>query len=239
MKQTIRRWAHAIGYDIRKYRPADTMELLLPHVLKQRNVDVVLDIGANQGQFAKQLRETGYAGRIISVEPLKDSHEKLTDAARHDPNWIVAERMAIGDKDGEISIHRSANAVSSSVLDILPAHTEAAPQSAYEGEEVVPLRCLDSTLSDWVPSEESTLFLKIDVQGYEDRVLAGAQKSIGRIIGIQAELSLVPLYRGQILYDEMMRRFRNLGYDLYAVMGGFADRQSGRMYQFDVLYVRP
>lgn len=238
MKQLIKSLIRSLGYDVRKYRPSDSLETLVAHMLRERGIRTVLDVGANEGQFAEQLRAEGYDGRILSFEPLAGPHAALSGAAQHDPNWTVADRMAIGDEDGEIEINRSGNSVSSSILDILPAHTAAAPASVYEGTERVPIHRLDTLWPDWV-GDEAAVFLKLDVQGYEDRVLTGAQGVLPAIAGIQTELSLLPLYEGQVLHEAMLARLNQQGYELYALWGGYANPRSGRMLQYDVLCMRP
>ncbi len=238
MKQLIKRLARSVGYDIRKYRPSDSIETLVAHILKQQDINLVIDVGANTGQFGQLLRAEGYTGRIISVEPLADAHRQLQDVAANDSDWQVAARMALGAEDGELPINRSRNTVSSSILDMLPAHEESAPDSVYEAQETVPVRRLDSVLDEWSVGPNEYFLLKLDVQGYEDRVLDGATGVESRVAAVQCECSTVPLYDGQVLHSELMHRLEAKDFGLYAVWGGYADRSSGRMLQFDVLYVR-
>lgn len=239
MKSIIRKTLRRVGYDIRKYRPATTLETLVAHVARIRSIRTLVDIGANTGQFARLMRGEGYDGRILSVEPLAAPHAELSLAAKDDPNWFVLDRMALGAADGEIEINRSRNTVSSSILAIRPEHTVSEPASVYEGTERVPIRRLDHVLPGWLKEPEESALLKMDVQGYEDRVLEGAEGVLPRIAGIQAELSTVPLYEGQMLYQAMLDRIRSRGFELYAVWGGYADRKTGRMLQFDVLMMKP
>lgn len=238
MKTLIKRLMRSIGYDICRYRPSDHIESCVAHYLETHNIRTVIDVGANNGQFGRTLRTEGYAGRIISVEPLADAHAELSQVAAADPNWTVADRMALGAESGEAEINRSRNRFSSSLLDILPAHTDAAPDSVYEGTEKIPLRRLDEMVPIWLPDNPEPLLLKLDVQGYEDRVLAGAEGVWSRIHAVQTELSLVPLYEGQQLYDGILDLLKAQGFELYSLWGGYADQRSGRMLQFDVLMVK-
>jgi len=145
--------------------------------------------------------------------------------------------MAIGDADGTVSIHMAGNSVSSSILDMLPAHERAAPGSAYVASETVPLRRLDGVAGEYLAGARRIL-LKIDAQGYEDRVLAGAAGLLDRITAIQTELSLVPLYAGQLLFDEMRKRVEALGFELYAVFPGYVEERTGRTLQLDGFFLR-
>ena len=129
--------------------------------------DVILDIGANTGQFAQGLRAAGYHGHIISFEPLTDVHATLVATADSDPLWDVAERCAAGASDGWAEISIAGNSYSSSLLPMLDLHREAAPQSGYVGTEPCRVITLNSYIEQTF-SDPSTLFgLKIDTQGFE------------------------------------------------------------------------
>ncbi len=103
--------------------------------------------------------------------------------------------------------------------------------------ETVEIRRLDSIADEYMEPDDH-LFMKIDVQGYEDRVLKGAEGILPEILGIQVELSSVPLYKGQVLFDKVMNYVLNMGFELYELIPGLRDRKSGRLYQFDGIFFR-
>jgi FkbM family methyltransferase len=206
-------------------------------MLRNRSVDLVLDVGANHGQFARSLRNAGYEGRLVSFEPLSKAHAELMRVSRGDARWEVAPRAAVGDHEGETRINIAGNSLSSSVLDMLDSHRDAEPESAYVGSEPVRLARLD-TLALGYLHPETVPFLKIDVQGYEDQVLSGATEVLARAQGLQLELSFVPLYSGQRLFDELTGTLRALGFAIWAVSPGFCDPRSGRMLQVDAVLFR-
>jgi hypothetical protein len=80
--------------------------------------------------------------------------------------------------------------------------------------------------------------MKIDTQGYESRVLQGAQGSLARIDTVQMELSLVPLYEGELLFQEMWELLRAKGYTLVAIESGFSAPASGQLLQVDGIFHR-
>ena len=100
--------------------------------------DVILDVGANTGQFAKNLRASGYHGHIISFEPLSSAHAILASAATSDSLWDVAERCAVGASDSWTTINIAGNSYSSSLLPMLDLHREAAPEIGVSGNGAVP-----------------------------------------------------------------------------------------------------
>ena len=143
-------------------------------------------MGANIGQFGRSLRDLGYEGRIVWFEPLHAAWNQLAEARRNDSLWEVADRAAIGNEDGEPEINVSGNSVSSSVLKMLKAHVRAAPAAAYVGTEKVPVRRLDTIGTDYL-HDDSTLFIKIDTQGYEAQVLKGASDLLQKAVGLHLE----------------------------------------------------
>lgn len=237
MKEIIRSLARASGYDIRRFQPDSSDEARLRALLAHQAVDLVLDVGANAGQYGALLRKLGYAGRIVSFEPLSAPHAALSAAASGDAAWTVADRMAIGDRDGTIEINVSENSASSSILPMHGRHLAAAPQSQYVSVETVPIRTLASVAGAAL-ADARRPFLKIDTQGYESQVLDGAAAVLPRIQGLQLELSLVPLYEGQALYREVIERLTAAGFELHAVLPGFSDNRTGRMMQMDGVFFR-
>lgn len=236
MRNWIKQQLRRRGYDLHKFLPAVSPDAQLALALSVMRIDLVIDVGANTGQFGQLLREIGYRGRIRSFEPLGTAWQALCAAAAGDAGWSVAPRGAIGRENGTISINVAGNSASSSVLPMLDRHREAAPHSAYVGTEDVPIARLDEALAN-VPASDR-LFVKIDTQGYEAAVLDGAPDTLNRAIGVQLELSLVPLYQGAPLMRDMLARMDAVGYDVWAIWPGFADPATGRLLQMDGIFVR-
>lgn len=226
-----------LGIDVARYRPdrsisARRMKLLLNH-----DISVVFDVGANSGQYGKMLREGGYRGRIVSFEPLTTAYKYLVNNARHDPNWQTF-NTALGDHDGKAIINISANSYSSSLLDILPAHLQYSLESSYIGKEEITVCRLDSIISEYGVDGEN-IYLKIDTQGYEKKVLEGAESSLSNIIGVEMECSLIPLYQDEPLLSEMLSIMSIKGYTLMSVDLGIISSSTGQVLQIDCIFFRP
>ncbi|MBI3529711.1 MAG: FkbM family methyltransferase [Betaproteobacteria bacterium] len=237
MKEAIKNLLRKAGFQIGRYAVQTSTAAQLQCLLQYAGIDLIIDVGANSGQYAMALRAHGYRGRIVSFEPLAGAHAQLQKAARGDAHWQVAQRMALGDAEGEVTIRVAGNSQSSSVLDMLSEHESAAPGSRFIGSELSPLRRVDQVAGDYMQGMQSVL-LKIDTQGYEDRVLRGATGIMNRISAIQVELSLVPLYAGQLLFDEMRREIESLGYVLFAIFPGYVNQNTGQTVQVDGFFVR-
>ena len=205
--------------------------------LKAHNINVVFDVGANIGQFASELREYGYEGKIVSFEPLPDAHQALMDKSNGDKNWFIHPRCAIGAYSGEIEINVATNSVSSSILRMLTAHEDAAPESQFSHKSIATMVTLDSVLKEYT-SLQDKIFIKIDTQGYEWSVLDGAELAINQCKGLSLELSLIPLYEGQKLWIEIVERLKKSHHSLFAIQPCFIDPKTGQTLQVDGLFFR-
>ncbi|HEU0153892.1 MAG TPA: FkbM family methyltransferase [Arenimonas sp.] len=237
IEATIRRAANRFGLDVTRYRPQSTELGRLRAMLSHHQVDMVLDVGANAGQFANGIRRVGYSGQIISYEPLAEPHALLMEASKQDPAWHVAERVVVGRAPGVVEMKVAGNSVSSSVLPMLAMHSDAAPGSETVATQSVSVQTLDS-LALPLLGPDARLFIKIDTQGYEDRVLDGATALLDRARGVQLEVSLVPLYEGQATREALMSRMEAAGFSLWSIWPGFFDPTSGRLLQFDATFFR-
>jgi len=219
-------------------RGVGSEELAVKQLLAYAGADVVLDVGANVGQFAQLVLKTGFGGRIISFEAVPSVHRILAEqAARRAAQWTVAPCAALGRERGKVTFNLSANTVSSSILPMKDAHLDAAPESRYVDSQVVDVERLDELARPLLP-RTGRLFIKVDTQGYEKEVLKGATGLLPQTVAIQLELSLVPLYEGAPTFNEMIAFVQDHGYELFAIVPGFQDERTGRLLQVDGLFVR-
>jgi FkbM family methyltransferase len=220
-----------VPYDYRLHPVARRM-----HLLKAHGVTLILDVGANIGQYGRELRELGFSGRIVSFEPLKSAYAKLERNAERDPLWTTF-NCGIGSSDGITEINVAANVHSSSMLPMLPRHLASAPESSYRSREEIRLRAMDSILPE-IGADGEIIFLKSDTQGYEAEVLKGAPLTLARAVGVQMEMSLVPLYDGETLLADMIHEMGMKGFQLMSLEQGFADPATGQLLQADGIFFR-
>jgi FkbM family methyltransferase len=238
LKSAIRTAFRKLGLEVHRYvPPVPPPPSPIISSLRKFEIDLVLDIGANTGQFASEIRQCGYTGRIVSFEPLSQAHAALMQASAADSMWEAYPRCALGDHDGEVEINIAGNSESSSILPMLEAHQSAAPGSAYQGKETVPIKTLDAVAGQYLKDARAP-FLKIDTQGFEWHVLDGARNALPHIKGILVELSLVPLYEGQHLWREVIDRLETAGFTLWAFQPVFSDQATGRTLQVDGIFYR-
>ena len=215
---------------------------LEPQVLKNAldvsGATVVLDVGANVGQFGDMVFAAGFKGKVVSFEAIRRAHQQLAvHAEKSGHSWSVAPCAAIGSSRGQIEVNISANSVSSSILPMKHAHLEAAPQSHYVESQTVGMERLDEIAAPLV-SATAKLMIKVDTQGYELEVLKGATGLLPQTVALQLELSLVALYEGAPTLVEMISYAQSQGFELFSIVPGFWDIRNGRSLQVDGFFVR-
>ncbi|ASW86157.1 FkbM family methyltransferase [Mycobacterium intracellulare] len=234
----VRLIARAVPSELLRYFSERNWKRKFVKQLESLNVSVVFDIGSNTGQYAAGLRKAGYQGRMISFEPLSQPFATLEKRAAKDPLWDCR-RYALGDADGTVSVNIAGNAAqSSSVLPMLKSHQDAFPPANYVGAEDVAVYRLDSVAPEILRPTDVT-FLKIDVQGFEKQVLAGSESTLANsCVGMQLELSFLPLYEGSMLIPEALEWAYSKGFTLTGLLPCFIDPRDGRMLQADGVFLR-
>ncbi|SDE03455.1 methyltransferase, FkbM family [Mucilaginibacter pineti] len=204
-------------------------------IFRQKQIDCILDVGANTGQYAESVL-SNYSCRIISFEPMKREFDKLNKKLSKYKQW-TAHHIGLGESEEQLSINVSANSFSSSLLN-LNAETLGYNQDiGYVGNETVQIKRLDAIWNELNITGNRTL-LKIDTQGYEARILNGCRDIVDQLFGIQVELSVVQLYQGEPLFDEMFHKILALGFDLYVIEPGYKDPHTGKLLQLEAVFFR-
>jgi FkbM family methyltransferase len=232
VKAAARSLLRRLGIEVSRYAPRNVLQLRRPLLLAEEGIDLVLDVGAGDGAWAKALRGQGYTGRIVSFEPLPESYAVLR--ARLDERW-EAHPLALGAEAGRRTFQVSANRQSSSLLPMHERHLRSAPESAVTGSIEVDVARLDD-LGVVRPGERA--YLKVDVQGTELDVLRGAAATLPSVRLLEAELSTVTLYEGQALIGEVIQYVNAAGFDLIGLERAFRDRKTGDVLQVNGLFRR-
>lgn len=219
-----------------RHRKPRNLRDQLVHALVFHGIDAVIDVGANRGQYARRLRRHGWRGPILSFEPLPDVHAELVRAAAPDPDWIVAPPLALGDATGTAVLERSAESDMSSLLPQGDLLRRISPTSRIVGRVEVAIDRLDRRPE--IRDAWRRLFLKLDVQGFEPRVLAGAAGLGERLVGVQLEAGLVPLYEGEKDFRATLDAMAAAGFGLHLLIPGYYERKLGRQLQVDMVFFR-
>lgn len=221
----------------RPKKPDPPKPIVIRSFIDSRRIANVIDVGANSGQFALWLRkQLGYQGRIISLEPLPGPFAELQARAAEDTQWSAL-NLALGDTDGIMPINIAGNVVSSSILPMLERHVRSAPSSAYVGSIDVPVRRLAS-LPELCAAARDRCLLKIDAQGYEQQILDGTGSLVEGLSLLYLEASLVPLYEGGVLIEELIAHLRRRGFAPVDIARGYRDGTTGQQLQADILFAK-
>lgn len=238
MKRVIQSLFHFFGFELSRFPRKASLprrDFHFLQLLKKFEIDLVLDVGAANGGYGDWLRTLGYNSRIISFEPLQISFAELVKKTNGDERWNAV-NLALGENNESTHIHVAGNLDSSSLLPMLPTHETAAPHSIVTHTAHIEKIKLDNFDHPWLGNSKS-IFLKMDVQGYEMKVLEGAHELLNKVKGLQIEMSFIPLYKDQLLFEEMMTYVKSIGFDMYYIRPGFAD-QEGRLLQCDGIFFR-
>ena len=199
-----------------------------------QNCDFVIDIGANNGQWIDEVRNHGYSGEAICIEPLKKNYNKLKVGTSHN---TVAINCAVGNKNGYIYINQASNdGLSSSILELDNHHINGVPNVKYTGKEKVKISKLSKILET---NTHKKIFVKIDTQGYEFEVLKSIdKKNFTRVYAFEIETNLVSTYKKVTLIEDIIKFLRNRGYQPLRIENGFGMPNFGQQLQVDILFVK-
>jgi FkbM family methyltransferase len=199
--------------------------------MRKQGITLVLDVGANAGWYGSGLRKNArYLGRILSFEPVTEPFEALARLSADDPNW-ECRQLALSSHDGAADMTVTAATEFSSFLPLRKATTGG----GRVGTQNVSTARLDS-LS--VIGPQDVVMLKLDVQGFEPAVLAGAAETLERVTLLETEVILADVYEGQPTFREMVDLCDDLGFRPISFALGNLNYSTGELGFLDILFGR-
>jgi FkbM family methyltransferase len=196
----------------------------------------VLDVGANTGQFAVAAAKLFPGARVYSFEPLPECVTQLRRHANKLPNLTIYP-FALGDREtGDLPFNVNSHSQSSSALRLTEGHRTAFPDEQETVSTTVEASTLDRIfeLIDLAPP----VLLKLDVQGYEAKVLLGGVKTLKRVDYVVLEASLRPMYEGEVLFLDLVCLMAGYGFHFLRPVGWLTDRKTDEVLQIDTLFER-
>jgi FkbM family methyltransferase len=214
IKKSIHKLFQYFGYEFIKLGHFDQgLGSHLVKVFTSRDIDCVLDVGGNTGQYGTYLREIGYTGFIVSFEPVSSAFAALQKKTENDQKWICY-NIALGDQAGEREINVFSDTQFSSFLQASDYSKSMWQDIRSSTSEITTIARLDDLFADIrEKTSAGRYFLKLDTQGFDLNVFRGARESLKDIYAMQSELSLISVYRG------MQNSFA--GIEQYRVSGFF------------------
>jgi FkbM family methyltransferase len=208
-------------------------------ILREMRINCVLDVGGNRGQFGLRLRKAGYDGRIVSFEPLPHLAEQLHEHADKDPEWHVM-HFALGNEESEAEMTVvAAGGATSSLLPVSEFGKQWSPRLEGIRKEMVLIRRLEDVFDEAIAGiDRPRVFLKMDTQGYDLRVFHGAGDRIKDVLGLQSEISCVPLYDGMPRMPESVATYESAGFEVTGIFPVSRDNERLRVIELDVIMIR-
>src|SRR3989344_8752169 len=228
MLMKIKRLLNKLGFDIKRYHP------LYDTTINPLGIKTVIDIGANVGMFSREMRGRFPDVRIYAFEPLSSCYQELVMRMGSD-NRFRAWNVALGDSEGKTEIQKSSFHPSSSLLQMTSLHKKLYPRSKDVETESIEVKRLDD-IDNLIL--EKNILIKMDVQGFEDKVIAGGKKTIEKAAVIIVENSFIALYENQPLFDDIYKLLTSLGFSYYGDAGRHYSRFSGKLIYEDSVFIK-
>jgi FkbM family methyltransferase len=226
----IKKFFKGFGLDVRRIPPYQIYDWL-----KEEQIRTIIDIGANEGQFARRINKLLPDAKIYSFEPLKQCRQKMKLMLGNIAKISIFP-YAIGDKNGMVQMYKSTFTPSSSLLPMEKLHEDLFPYAKYNTIETVEIKKLDDAVQDLYM--DKNILIKIDVQGYEDRVLKGGDGIIDKTRLVIIETSFKSLYKGQLLFNDIYSILHRKGFKFFGAEDRIRDPINGSTLQFDSVFIK-
>jgi len=196
--------------------------------------DFLIDIGANSGDWIKKIRDQGFSRPALCIEPLSTNFTSLQ--ALNLPNTELL-NCAIGNKNGDISIHEASNSgLSSSILPLGDFHKKAEPNIRVMSKSKVNIMKLSKVLKKY---SYRNIYIKIDTQGYELEVIKSIDNdSWKKIHALEIEVNLVETYVNCGIIEDIIYLLRQKGFSPFRLENGFGLPNFGQQLQMDIIFKR-
>lgn len=203
------------------------------HWLEEYSFKTIIDVGANEGQFAEKMTRLFPNAGIYCFEPLPSVFEKLKNNFASKPNFTF-HNFGLADCEAVVTMHENEYSPSSSMLEMLELHKSNFSFAVNSKEVKVKVERLDHFFQR---NLDDPILLKIDVQGYELPVLLGGQSVLSRCRMVIVETSFHPLYKNQHLFADLYEHLTVRGFRFVGNLEQLVAK-NGKMLQGDSVFLR-
>lgn len=227
----------------RHHKLCETIPGQILRSIQHHNIDFVFDIGANKGQYAKELFIMGYEGKIVSIEPVKESFKLLLKEVEVGKirgwNWGVYPRCAVGKINNTDFINVADHLELSSFMNYNPTENIGRLKLNYVDREEVDVKCFDNIFNKFYKAKDNLkYFLKLDVEGYEGEIFEGMKSSWDKLGGIQVEVILTKLWKKGKSYDKIIKLIESKGFKLFAIHSIANQEETGKTLALDLIFFK-
>jgi FkbM family methyltransferase len=233
LRDLLRTPLRMAGFDVVRRRSWEVPKTY--NTLKSLGLETVIDVGAHEGEFAHLVSRILPDVSLIAFEPQPEQYARLSANPPRVRSFSIF-NCALGDHAGVGRMRRSVHTQTSSLLPMADLHRRAFPETDSIEEIDVDIRTLDDALGS--VELVSEVLVKLDVQGFEDRVIRGGLQTIANANAMLIEVSFHELYEGQWLFDGIYRLLAELGFEYHGALDQLLDRGSSRILSADALFLR-
>ena len=235
MKKFLQFLVSLFGYNIIKsinfYKINRTLDRAIKSVIKKKN-PIIFDIGAHEGESINRFRNLFENPIIHSFEPQSQIFEKLRNKNKKDKNLFL-NNFGLSTEQGSEEIFVNSNTAASSYLNINNKDKFFRSLKTIQKEKTK----ID-TFDNYCNKIKVDLIdlVKIDVQGYEEKVLKGALKSLDKVLLIEIEIVFVNLYEKHSSFYHIENILKKYNFELYSLSSISLNRENDRIRNLDALY---
>jgi FkbM family methyltransferase len=234
-KVALRSAVNRLGYDIIRLHRSPQRTLL---GVSRLDIRTIIDVGANRGQFAGRVSRIFPRAELYCFEPLVEPFGELAAWAQTQNGRVHCFQLALGDREGEAEMHLHVeHTPSSSLLPSTATNHRVFPQTRAERVTRIQISTLDRALEERFDSMPREILLKLDVQGFEDRVLSGGSRALSLCRAVVLEASLDPLYDGQADFLGLAQTLQDVGFRYGGNLDQYYD-ENGRVIFLDAMFVK-
>lgn len=209
-KKLVKKAFHLVGLDITKRSKIPEYSLL---GIRNLPIKTIIDIGANTGQFAKKMVKIFPQAKLFCFEPLPNAFKQLSQWANVKKGKVSPINCALSDKEEKLVMFSHVeHSPSSSFLKTTSLCEKYYPQTKKQISTDVQLTTLDKWANELQKPLEPEILVKMDVQGYEDRVIRGGKETLSKAKACLLEVSLDTLYENQANFKDITSLLNDLGY---------------------------
>lgn len=234
IKSLVQRFLSLFGVRLSRL-PNKEDELKKTVWLRNIGIKTVLDIGANVGSFAEWSFQVLPDAMVYSFEPLNNCYQEIINKFGEMPRF-KAFNLALGNETGQVEMYRNEWSPSSSLLPMAKLHKDCFPYTQREEIEKINVVRLDDIAQQL--KLDKPLLIKVDVQGFEDKVIMGGMNVFSQADVLMIEMSMEELYKGQFLFNDIYKILVNLGFQYRGVTGQLYHPQDGRILQAEVIFMK-
>ena len=242
IKTMVQNSLYLFGVQLHKITTSEQRKQLAEAEQKKRlqwlidmQIKTIFDIGANTGQFAQTIYNLLPDAMIYSFEPLPDCYEELV-ASFAGKQRFKSFNLALGNETGKIKMNRNEYSPSSSLLPMAELHKKAYPFAQKEVVQEVSIARLDDVVSNF--ELRKPILIKLDVQGFEDKVIAGGMNIIEQADILLIELSMEQLYENQPIFEDIYQILVKLGFKYRGNYDQLYSPLNGKILQIDGIFIK-